>query len=116
MKGNDYQTAVSIFYVTFLIFEVPSNLVLKRFTPSRLLSGLTVCWGIIATLTGLCHTYGELIACRLLLGVVISPLLLNHRRMAQLKLTYLFPIVRCGPVSPLQRLGRFLRLTSSCRM
>jgi MFS family permease len=31
---------------------------------------ITTLWGIIATLTGLRNTYGQLVACRLLLGVV----------------------------------------------
>ena len=30
-----YQTAVSLLFVTYLLFEVPSNLVIKRFRPSR---------------------------------------------------------------------------------
>ncbi|KAI4163565.1 MAG: hypothetical protein LQ342_002837 [Letrouitia transgressa] len=37
LKGNQFQTAVSILFVTYLLSEVPSNLVLKKFTPSRLL-------------------------------------------------------------------------------
>ena len=61
---------VSIFYVTFLVFEVPSNLVLKRLTPARYIAFLTVFWGIVCTLTGICQTYAQLLACRLLLGIV----------------------------------------------
>lgn len=30
-----YQTAVSLLFVTYLLFEIPSNLVLKKFRPSR---------------------------------------------------------------------------------
>lgn len=56
--------------MTYIIFEVPSNLVLKLFTPSRWIAFITVAWGIIATLTGLVDSYGALIACRLLLGAV----------------------------------------------
>ena len=55
---------------TTQIFEVPSNLVLKRFTPSRYIASITTLWGIIATLTGLTHNFAGLVACRLLLGVV----------------------------------------------
>ncbi|KAK3317879.1 DNA-repair protein rad2 [Cercophora scortea] len=70
LVGTQYQTAVSILFVTYLAFEVPSNLVLKKFTPSRWIAFITVAWGIIATLTGLVKNYGSLLACRLLLGVV----------------------------------------------
>ncbi|KAB5542398.1 major facilitator superfamily transporter [Coniochaeta sp. 2T2.1] len=70
LEGNQFQVAVSILFVTYIIFEVPSNLVLKKFTPSRWIAFITMAWGIIATLTGLVNSYGSLIACRLLLGAV----------------------------------------------
>ncbi|KAK1672166.1 major facilitator superfamily transporter [Colletotrichum godetiae] len=70
LQGNQFQVAVSILFVTYIIFEVPSNLVLKLLTPRRWIAFITVSWGIIATLTGLVNSYGALIACRLLLGVV----------------------------------------------
>lgn len=44
LRGNQYQTAVSLLFVTYILSEVPSNLVLKKFTPSR--------W--IAFITGVC--------------------------------------------------------------
>jgi MFS family permease len=70
LTGNQFQVAVSILFVTYILFEVPSNLVLKLFTPRRWIAFITTSWGIIATLTGLVHNYPSLIACRLLLGVV----------------------------------------------
>jgi sugar phosphate permease len=70
LVGNQYQVAVSILFVTYLLFEVPSNLVLKRFTPSRWIAFITTAWGIVATLTGLVNSYGALIAVRLILGAL----------------------------------------------
>jgi MFS family permease len=70
LVGNQFQVAVSILFVTYIAFEVPSNLVLKKFTPRRWIAFITTAWGIIATLTGLVNSYGSLIACRLLLGAV----------------------------------------------
>lgn len=52
------------------LFEVPSNLVIKKLRPSRYIATIAVIWGIIATLTGIVQSYGGLIACRILLGVV----------------------------------------------
>ncbi|EEY17356.1 high-affinity nicotinic acid transporter [Verticillium alfalfae VaMs.102] len=69
LVGNQFQVAVSILFVTYILFEVPSNLVLKRFTPRRWIAFITCAWGIIATLTGLVNSYGALLACRLLLGI-----------------------------------------------
>lgn len=91
LEGNQFQVAVSIFYVTCwslifslymashlmdtnlsldLLFEVPSNLILKPLTPSRYISFVAFGWGIIAMCTGFVHNYGALIAIRLILGVV----------------------------------------------
>jgi sugar phosphate permease len=52
MSGSDYQTAVSLLFVTYILSELPSNLVIKRFKPSRWIAFITASWGIIATLTG----------------------------------------------------------------
>ncbi|KAJ5787830.1 Major facilitator superfamily domain general substrate transporter [Penicillium paradoxum] len=70
LVGNQYQVAVSILFVTYCFFEVPSNLVLKKLRPSRYIATISVLWGIIATLTGITQSYGGLVACRVLLGVV----------------------------------------------
>jgi MFS family permease len=70
LVGQQYQTAVSLVFVTYVLCETPSNMVLKKFTPRRWIALITVLWGIIATLTGLVNTYGQLVACRLLLGAV----------------------------------------------
>ncbi|KAK6333795.1 hypothetical protein TWF730_003978 [Orbilia blumenaviensis] len=64
-----YQTAVSLLFVTYLLFEIPSNLAIKKFRPSRWIAFITVAWGLVATFTGLTQSYGGLIACRLLLGL-----------------------------------------------
>ncbi|KAI8964196.1 DNA-repair protein rad2 [Daldinia sp. FL1419] len=70
LVGNQFQVAVSIFFVTYLLFEVPSNLVLKPLTPSRYIAFIAFGWGIIAMCTGFVHNYGSLIAVRVILGVV----------------------------------------------
>ena len=69
LSSSQFQVVVSILFVTYLLFEVPSNLVLKRFTPRRWIAIIALGWGIVATMTGLASSYGSLIACRLLLGV-----------------------------------------------
>ncbi|KAK3307105.1 major facilitator superfamily domain-containing protein [Chaetomium strumarium] len=70
LVGNQYQVAVSILFVTYILSELPSNLVLKKLRPSRWIAFITTAWGIIATLTGIAQNYGGLLACRLLLGAV----------------------------------------------
>jgi MFS family permease len=70
LSSEQFQTVVSILFVTYILSEIPSNLVLKKLRPSRWIAFITVSWGIIATLTGIVQSYGGLIACRLLLGAV----------------------------------------------
>ncbi|KAI9374857.1 major facilitator superfamily domain-containing protein [Aspergillus egyptiacus] len=70
LEGDQYQIAVSILFVTYILSELPSNLVIKRFTPSRWISFITTAWGIVATLTGIVQSYGGLVACRVILGAL----------------------------------------------
>ncbi|KAH7346000.1 high-affinity nicotinic acid transporter-like protein [Pyrenochaeta sp. MPI-SDFR-AT-0127] len=70
LSPSQFQTAVSILFVTYILSELPSNLVLKKLRPSRWIAFITVAWGITATLTGIVQNYGGLIACRLVLGAV----------------------------------------------
>lgn len=99
MTGDQFQTAVSLLFVTYILSELPSNLVIKKFTPSRWLSFLTTAWGITATLTGITQSYGGLIACRLVLGALEGGLfpgltiyltLFYTRREIALRVGYLF--------------------------
>ena len=70
LKGDQYQIAVSVLFVTYILSELPSNLVIKKFTPSRWLSFITVAWGIVATLTGLTQNVAGLVVCRVILGAL----------------------------------------------
>lgn len=71
LSSTQYQTAVSVLFVTYILSELPSNLILKHFVrPSRWISFITTAWGIIACLTGITHNYGGLLVCRLFLGLV----------------------------------------------
>ncbi|KAL8883074.1 MAG: hypothetical protein Q9198_000019 [Flavoplaca austrocitrina] len=74
LKGNQFQTAVSVFFATYVACEVPSTIFLKKLRPARFISGIAILWGIIATFTGLVQNYESLLACRLLLGLAEGPL------------------------------------------
>ncbi len=57
-------------FVPYLIFEVPSNILLKKFKrPSHYLGILTTAWGIVMTCTGLVRNFESLFALRILLGI-----------------------------------------------
>jgi sugar phosphate permease len=74
LTSNQYNACLSVFFATYVIFEVPSNLIIKRLRPSRWIPMTMITWGIIMTLMGLTNSYGSLLACRLLLGAAESGL------------------------------------------
>lgn len=45
MTGHDYNMALFIFFIPYIIFEVPSNIIIKRIAPSTWLSIIMVLWG-----------------------------------------------------------------------
>ena len=46
MKGQDYNVALFIFFIPYILFEVPSNLIIRKIAPSTWLSSLMVLWGM----------------------------------------------------------------------
>jgi MFS family permease len=68
MHNNDYNIALFIFFIPYILFEVPSNLVLKKLAPSTWLSLIMILWGIATVGMGLVNNFEGLIAMRVLLG------------------------------------------------
>lgn len=70
MTGTDYNVAVCVFFISYILFDIPSNHILSKFKrPSIYLGSLVVLWGIVMTMTGVVQTFGGLCATRFLLGV-----------------------------------------------
>ncbi|KAG5978728.1 hypothetical protein E4U55_006012 [Claviceps digitariae] len=70
LSPRQFQLVLSVFFIPYTLLEVPSNLLLKRFTPRRWLAFITLSWGVVATLMGLVDSLAGLLACRLLLGAL----------------------------------------------
>ncbi|KAH9946732.1 MFS general substrate transporter [Amylocystis lapponica] len=70
LTSNQYNWALSIFFIGYVIFETPSNILLKRFSPRWYIPSLTVLWGIICALTSLVQSAAGLLAVRFFLGLV----------------------------------------------
>ncbi|KAK3501904.1 major facilitator superfamily domain-containing protein [Neurospora crassa] len=49
MTGNQYLTGPTLYFIGYVIFEIPCNIVLKRTTPRYWLPTLTILWGINLT-------------------------------------------------------------------
>ncbi|KAF1349207.1 MFS general substrate transporter [Lizonia empirigonia] len=72
MKGLQYNTAVTLFFVPYTLLEIPSNIVLKMMKPSYWMAILMLLWGLVMTLMGLVSSYEGLLAGRFFLGVAES--------------------------------------------
>ncbi|KAB8268036.1 major facilitator superfamily domain-containing protein [Aspergillus minisclerotigenes] len=61
--------ALQIFFVPYIISDIPSNVLLKRFAPSTWISMLTFFWGIACMCQGVVNNTSGLIACRFFMGL-----------------------------------------------
>ncbi|KAH7353705.1 major facilitator superfamily transporter [Plectosphaerella cucumerina] len=69
MKGLDYNATLSIFYVSYIIFEIPSNIICKMMGPGWFIPLLTLLFGICSIGTAWVTTVPQLMGVRFLLGV-----------------------------------------------
>ncbi|KAI8629922.1 major facilitator superfamily domain-containing protein [Xylariaceae sp. FL1651] len=71
LEGNQFQTAVSILFVGYLLMQIPSNLFLNKIgLPGIYLPVCMIVWGIISAATAAVKNFGGLIAVRFFLGFV----------------------------------------------
>ncbi|WVR05046.1 hypothetical protein IAU60_002058 [Kwoniella sp. DSM 27419] len=69
LKGDRYNLIVAIFFVPYVLFEFPSNIALKYFTPSKWIARIMVSWGIVTICSAAVSSYTGLIICRVFLGI-----------------------------------------------
>ncbi|RSM02364.1 hypothetical protein CEP52_007994 [Fusarium oligoseptatum] len=74
MTGNQYLTGLTLYFVGYVLFEIPCNIILKRTTPRLWLPTLTIAWGIVATLLGIVQDLKGFLIARFFLGVTESGL------------------------------------------
>ncbi|KAF5355128.1 hypothetical protein D9756_005715 [Leucocoprinus leucothites] len=67
MNGLDYNIALAVFFPFYVIAEIPSNLMLKRTSPSLWICIIMVVWGICMTLTGFVQNFTGLLVARMAL-------------------------------------------------
>jgi MFS family permease len=72
LTGNEYNTALVIFFVPYILFEIPSNIFLKKFRPRFWLSACMFLFGLASICQGLVKNYSGLLATRFFLGLFES--------------------------------------------
>ncbi|KAI0410804.1 MFS general substrate transporter [Xylaria grammica] len=73
LVGNQFNVVVSILNVSYLLTQIPSNLILTRTRPSLYIPLWTCLWSIISATTAAARSYQHLIAIRFLLGIAEAP-------------------------------------------
>ncbi|CAN9134284.1 unnamed protein product [Alternaria alternata] len=69
MKGYDYNTVLSVFYISYIIFEIPSNIICKWWGPGWFIPAISVGFGVTSLATAFVRTRAQACAVRFLLGV-----------------------------------------------
>ncbi|KAK1978919.1 nicotinamide mononucleotide permease [Colletotrichum cereale] len=72
LDSGRYSIALVVFFVGYVAFEVPSNMILARTRPSVYLPGLMTLWGAVTVGMAFTPNYKALIGFRIVMGVLES--------------------------------------------
>ncbi|CAK7235029.1 hypothetical protein SCUCBS95973_009132 [Sporothrix curviconia] len=67
MKGYDYNIVVLVFYIPYILLEIPSNMIINRVQPRYWIGFLALGWGLSVTFAGFSKSMGGL-GCLFLIG------------------------------------------------
>ncbi|MBL4621472.1 MAG: MFS transporter [Immundisolibacteraceae bacterium] len=69
-----YGFGASLFFLGYLLFQLPANMLLERFGARRLIATIMLVWGVVSASTALVTNASQFYGVRLLLGVAESGL------------------------------------------
>ncbi|OCL14418.1 putative MFS transporter [Glonium stellatum] len=69
MKGYDYNKLLSVFYISYIIFEIPSNMACKWIGPGWFIPSISLGFGICSICTAFVHDIHGASGVRFLLGI-----------------------------------------------
>ncbi|KAK8148341.1 hypothetical protein G3M48_010395 [Beauveria asiatica] len=72
LDSNKYSIALTVFFVSYVVFEVPSNMILARTRSSRYLATIMFLWGGLTIGMAFTPNYGAFVAFRFLMGLLES--------------------------------------------
>ncbi|KAF2112229.1 retrograde regulation protein 2 [Lophiotrema nucula] len=75
ITNTEYNTCLMIFYVGYVITQLPSNMIITKVRPSWYICGVTSAWGIVSMSQAFTRNFGGLFAARFILGLVEAPFL-----------------------------------------
>ncbi|KAI7904083.1 major facilitator superfamily domain-containing protein [Cokeromyces recurvatus] len=72
MSSSELSTTISAFFITYIIFEIPSNIILKKVNAAKWLSFIMLVWGLATLLAAFVTNFTGLLIVRLILGAAES--------------------------------------------
>ncbi|CAO3685517.1 unnamed protein product [Rhizopus stolonifer] len=69
ISATDYNIALSIFFIGYIIFEVPCNMIMKLIGPSKWIPIVMMSWGTVMAAMAACKNTAGLLAARFFLGI-----------------------------------------------
>jgi MFS family permease len=72
LDSNRYSIALIAFFISYVIFEVPSNMILSRTRPSIYLATIMFLWGGVTIGMAFSPNYQALVALRFVMGILES--------------------------------------------
>ncbi|MDR5765849.1 MULTISPECIES: MFS transporter [unclassified Caballeronia] len=72
LTPETFGLASGLFFIAYLIFEIPSNLALKKYGAKVWIARIMITWGLVCVATALVKTPASLYVMRLLLGLAES--------------------------------------------
>lgn len=69
LYGYDYNAALSVFYISYILFEIPCNILCKYVGPGWFIPSITLGFGILTTCTAFVTNFSTLCTIRFLLGI-----------------------------------------------
>ncbi|KAK2757234.1 hypothetical protein FQN54_004748 [Arachnomyces sp. PD_36] len=70
MSSGQYSICLVVFFIGYVVFEVPSNMVLSKTRPSIFLPAIMVLWGTLTCLMAVVKTYKHVLILRVLIGCI----------------------------------------------
>ncbi|KAI1335985.1 major facilitator superfamily domain-containing protein [Xylariaceae sp. FL0016] len=109
MPTNGYNIALSVFYIPFVLAEIPANLILNmnKIRPAYFLGGQMLLLGILGMCQGLTESYGGLLTLRFLMGIFEASLpagatymisMYYTKRQAAVRFAWFFNFALAGPL------------------
>lgn len=68
--GSRYTLVTMIFFIPYVIFQFPANIVIRKLGACLWLSSLVCAWGVVTIGIGFNETWRDLLGCRVLLGIL----------------------------------------------